>query len=204
VATVPVTGTDESMPNLLIVIASTRPGRVGLPVAHWFEEKARSHGGFDVSVADLAEWNLPLLDEPNHPKLGRYTKQHTKRWSAEVDAADAFVFVMPEYNHGLNAALKNAVDYLFAEWRHKPAGFVSYGGVAGGMRAVQQLKQVLISLNMLPVNDAVVIPFVKNHIDADGAFVPNEMLEQSAETMLSELARAAEAMHALRATHSAA
>ena len=128
------------MTNLLIIIASTRPGRVGLPVARWFEQHARAHGGLEVNVADLAEWNLPFLDEPNHPRLGRYTKDHTKRWSAEVDAADAFAFVMPEYNHAFNAPLKNAIDFLFAEWRHKPAGFVSYGGVAGGMRAVQQLK----------------------------------------------------------------
>jgi NAD(P)H-dependent FMN reductase len=193
------------MPSLLIVIASTRPGRVGLPVARWFEQRARARDDLAVSVADLAEWNLPFLDEPNHPKLGRYTKGHTRRWSAEVDAADAFVFVMPEYNHGFNAPLKNAIDYLFAEWRHKPAGFVSYGGVAGGMRAVQQLKPVLVSLDMLPVNDAVVIPFVKNHLGEDGEFVPNEVLEQSAELLLSELAPAAEAMRALRApAHSAA
>jgi NAD(P)H-dependent FMN reductase len=142
------------MPNLLIIIASTRPGRAGLPVARWFEPVATAHGTFDVTVADLAEWNLPFLDEPKHPKLREYTKEHTRRWSAEVDAADAFVFVMPEYNHGFNAPLKNAIDYLHQEWAHKPAGFVSYGGVGAGMRAVQQLKQVLISLNMLPVNDA--------------------------------------------------
>ena len=103
------------MPNLLIIIASTRPGRAGLPVARWFEPIARAHGAFDVAVADLAEWNLPFLDEPNHPKLRRYTKEHTRRWSAEVDAADAFVFVMPEYNHGFNAPLKNAIDFIHQE-----------------------------------------------------------------------------------------
>jgi NAD(P)H-dependent FMN reductase len=193
------------MTNLLIIIASTRPDRVGLPVARWFEQRARAHDGLDVSVADLAEWNLPFLDEPNHPRLGRYTKDHTKRWSAEVGAADAFAFVMPEYNHGFNAPLKNAIDFLFAEWRHKPAGFVSYGGVAGGMRAVQQLKPVLVSLDMLPVNDAVVIPFVKNHIGEDGAFVPNDVIEAAAEQLLSELARAADAMQAMRTvTHAVA
>src|SRR5690242_5860222 len=84
--------------RLLIIIASTRPGRVGLPVGQWFSERAREHGGFEVSVADLAELALPFMDEPNHPRLRLYTHQHTKEWSALVDAADAFVFVSPEYN----------------------------------------------------------------------------------------------------------
>ena len=185
------------MPNLLIIIASTRPGRAGLPVARWFEPIARAHGAFDVAVADLAEWNLPFLDEPDHPKLRRYTKEHTVRWSAEVDAADAFVFVMPEYNHGFNAPLKNAIDFLHQEWAHKPAGFVSYGGVAAGMRAVQQLKQVLISLNMVPVNDAVAIQFIAKQIE-DGELVAGEILEQAADAMLTELARVAEAARSLR------
>jgi len=114
-----------------------------------------------------------------------------------VDAADAFVFVMPEYNHGFNAPLKNAIDYLHQEWAHKPAGFVSYGGVAAGMRAVQQLKQVLISLNMLPVNDAVAIQFIAKQIQ-DGELVVPEVLEQAADAMLTELARVAEAARFLR------
>jgi len=185
------------MPNMLIIIASTRPGRAGLPVARWFEPIARAHGTFDVTVADLAEWNLPFLDEPKHPKLREYTQEHTRRWSAEVDAADAFVFVTPEYNHGFNAPLKNAIDYLHQEWQHKPAGFVSYGGVAAGMRAVQQLKQVLISLNMIPVNDAVAIQFVAKQIE-DGELAVGEILEQAADAVLNELARAAEAARSLR------
>ena len=109
-----------------------------------------------------------------------------------MDAADAFVFVMPEYNHGFNAPLKNAIDYLHQEWQHKPAGFVSYGGVAAGTRAVQQLKQVLISLNMVPVNDAVAIQFIAKQIE-DGELVVGEILEQAADAMLTELARVAEA-----------
>src|ERR1700746_3659229 len=103
------------MAALMIVIASTRPGRVGLRVARWFEPVAREHGGFDIVVADLAEWDLPFLDEPNHPRLREYTRRHTFRWSEAVDAADAFVFVMPEYNYGINAPLKNAIDYLHQE-----------------------------------------------------------------------------------------
>src|ERR1700722_1138798 len=118
------------MPKLMIVIASTRPGRVGLPVGEWFHGRAREHAGFDVAMVDLAELELPLLDEASHPRLRQYTKQHTREWSAMVDDADAFVFVTSEYNHGYPAALKNAIDYLHHEWQYKPVGFVSYGGVA--------------------------------------------------------------------------
>jgi len=185
------------MPNLLIIIASTRPGRVGLPVGRWFTDRARAHGGFKVDVLDLADIDLPFMDEPHHPRLRHYVHQHTKDWSAAVDAGDAYVFVMPEYNHGFNAPLKNAIDYLHQEWQHKPAGFVSYGGVAAGMRAVQQLKQVLISLNMMPVNDAVAIQFIGNQIE-DGELVVGEILEQAADAMLTELARVAEAARSLR------
>ena len=131
------------MPTLQIIIASTRPGRVGEPVADWFSARARQHGGFELDVVDLAELALPFMDEPNHPRLRRYEHQHTKDWSARVDAADAFVFVTPEYNHSYNAPLKNAIDYLHQEWEYKPVGFVSYGGVAAGTRAVQALKQVV-------------------------------------------------------------
>src|SRR5581483_12264670 len=129
----------DAQPALQIFIASTRPGRVGLPVAEWFRGHADAHGGFAIDLVDLATLQLPFLDEPNHPRLRRYTKQHTMDWSARVDAADAFVFVMPEYNYGFNAPLKNAIDYLHHEWQYKPVGFVSYGGVAAGTRAVQMI-----------------------------------------------------------------
>jgi NAD(P)H-dependent FMN reductase len=186
------------MPNLLIIIASTRPGRVGLPIGRWFEQRARDHGGFDVTVADLAEWRLPFMDEPNHPRLQRYSHQHTKRWSAAVEAADAFVFVMPEYNHGINAPLKNAIDYLHNEWQRKPVAFVSYGGVAAGTRAVQMTKQVVVSLRMVPLNDAVTIPFVASMIDEDGDFAPTEVVQQAAGVLLTELAAMADALRPLR------
>jgi NAD(P)H-dependent FMN reductase len=177
------------MPNLTIIIGSTRPGRAGEAIAQWFAARAKDHGGFDVTVVDLAEVNLPLLDEPNHPRLRQYTQQHTKDWSAIIDAADAFVFVTPEYNHGYSAALKNAIDYLHHEWQHKPVGFVSYGGVAAGTRGVQQLKQVVTALRMLPVYDSVNIPFHAQLRDSDGVFRPNEVMEQAADTMLDELVR---------------
>jgi NAD(P)H-dependent FMN reductase len=185
-------------PKLLIVIASTRPGRVGLPVARWFEEHARAHDGFDVSVADLAELDLPFMDEPNHPRLQQYTQQHTKDWSGAVGISDAFAFVMPEYNHGLNAPLKNAIDFLHNEWMYKPVGLVSYGGVSGGTRAAQMVKQVVLAVKLLPVSDAVSIPFVKQFVDDDGLIQPNEVMQQSATVMLDELVRVEAALRPLR------
>lgn len=176
-------------PTLQIIIASTRPGRAGLPVAEWFQRQAIAHAAFEVEVVDLAALNLPFMDEPNHPKLSQYQHQHTKDWSATASRADAFVFVMPEYNHGYSAPLKNAIDYLHREWRFKPVGFVSYGGVAAGTRAVQMLKPTLVALSMTPVFEAVNIPFVDQSIDDEGDFVPDGIIEKSAVAMLDSLVR---------------
>ena len=186
------------MRKLLIVIASTRPGRIGLPVANWFTERAREHEGFELAVVDLAELALPLLDEPHHPRLRQYTRDHTFAWSAAVEAADAFAFVTSEYNHGYPAALKNAIDYLNHEWRYKPVGFVSYGGVAAGTRAVQQLKQVVTALHMTPVTPSVNIPFVVQFLK-DGVIEANEVMIQSAAQVLDELLAVEEALRPLRA-----
>jgi NAD(P)H-dependent FMN reductase len=187
-------------PRLTIVIGSTRPGRAGLPIARWFAQRAAAHGGFDVAMADLAEVNLPLLDEPDHPRLRRYRHQHTKRWSALVEASDAFVLVTPEYNYGYPAPLKNALDYLHEEWQHKPVGFVSYGGVAAGTRAVQQLKQVVTTLRMLPVVESVNIPFHPQFLDGAGGVTANEIMEQAVVAMLDELVRTESALRPLRGT----
>lgn len=187
------------MPTLQIIIASTRPGRVGLPVAEWFAARARSHPAFDVDLADLAELALPLMDEPNHPRLRRYEHRHTKDWSARVDAADAFAFVMPEYNHGFNAPLKNAIDFLHHEWHYKPVGFVSYGAVSAGTRAVQMVKQVVTALRMTPAVDAVSIPFVAQLVDDDQRLQPNEIMESAATALLDELARLEGSLRPLRA-----
>jgi len=186
------------MPRLSIIIGSTRPGRAGLPIADWFSDRARQHGGFEIDVVDLAELNLPMLDEPNHPRLRQYTHQHTKDWSARVAGSDAFVIVTPEYNHGYSAALKNAIDYLHHEWHYKPVGFVSYGGVAAGTRAMQQLKQVVTALRMLPLTDAVNIPFHTQFLDDDGRIQANEVMEQAADVMLDELLRVEATLRPLR------
>lgn len=185
-------------PVLRIIIGSTRPGRVGPSVAAWIARRAREHGGFDVQVTDLAELELPMLDEPNHPRLRQYTKQHTRDWSALVGASDAFVFVTPEYNYGFNGALKNAVDYLYHEWHNKPAGIVSYGGIAAGTRATQMLKQVLTALKIMPVPEAVNIPFVAQHLDEDGRFKPTELADAAATAMLDEVLKWTGSLAALR------
>jgi NAD(P)H-dependent FMN reductase len=185
------------MPILTVIVGSIRPGRAGKPVAEWFIDRARAHGGFDVEVADLAEIRLPLMEEPNHPRLRQYTLQHTHDWSARIDRADAIVFVTPEYNYGYPATIKNAIDYLHQEWKDKPAGFVSYGGIAAGTRAVQQLKQVITTLKMVPVFESVNIPFHTQFI-RDGRFEPNDVLEQAATAMLNELVRVGGALRPLR------
>src|SRR5450432_1598506 len=154
------------MSKLSVVIGSTRPGRVGLPVGQWFFERAKSHGAFDVELVDLKDLNLPLIDEPKHPRLLAYEHEHTKAWSAIVKASDAFVFVTPEYNYSTAPALLNALDYLFHEWAYKPAGFVSYGGVSGGIRSVQMVKQPLSALKVVPIPEAVTIPFFAQLMDS--------------------------------------
>jgi NAD(P)H-dependent FMN reductase len=185
-------------PVLQIIIASTRPGRIGLPVAQWFEQAAIEHGGFDVELVDLAEVNLPFFDEPSHPRLRQYVHQHTKDWSEIIDRGDAYVFVTPEYNYGFNAVLKNAIDFLHQEWVHKPVGFVSYGGVAAGTRAVQMLKQVVTTLKMTPVFASVSIPFVPQFLDDENRIQPNDMMKTAATTMLDELLPMAAALETLR------
>jgi NAD(P)H-dependent FMN reductase len=187
-------------PRLEVIVGSTRPGRVSISVGHWLVRRAMAHDAFDVGLADLAEIGLPLMDEPNLPRLRRYVHQHTKDWSARVDAADAFVLIAPEYNCGFPAPLKNALDYLHDEWEHKPVGFVSYGGVSAGTRGVQMLKQVVTTLKMLPVTEAVAIPFFRQFLDGS-ELRPNAIMEHAAGTMLDELARLEAALRPLRACH---
>jgi NAD(P)H-dependent FMN reductase len=183
--------TQAGAPVLQVIIASTRPGRAGLPVGQWIAEHAGKRGDFEVEIVDLAELNLPLYDEPTHPRARRYTHTHTQRFSEIIDLADAFVIVGPEYNHSFNAALKNALDYLFHEWAHKPVGLVNYGGIAAGARAAQALKPVLNALYMTPVPESVLIPLVQTFLDGEEAerrFVPNTEIETGADLMLGALA----------------
>lgn len=179
---------DRDRPILQVIVASTRPGRIGRAFGDWIIREAEAQGGFTVELVDLADVGLPFLDEPNHPRLGQYLHQHTKDWSASVSRADAFVLVTPEYNHSFNAVLKNALDFLHDEWAHKAVAFVSYGGVAAGTRAVQALKPVLTGLRMVPIVDAVTIPFAAQFLDDDGVVQPSDLLTGSTKAMLDELA----------------
>jgi NAD(P)H-dependent FMN reductase len=188
------------MPTLAIVVASTRPGRVGIKVAEWFSAYALKDGRFDVDFIDLAEVGLPFFDEPKHPRLRQYAHQHTKDWSARIDAADAVVFVTPEYNFGMPATLKNALDFLHHEWKHKAAGIVSYGGVSAGLRSAEMTRRVLAALGMVAVNTAVSIPFVANLLDEDGELHANEAMETGATAMLDEIFRMDGALRVLRET----
>ncbi len=184
--------------NLHIVVCSTRPGRVGLYIAKWFAEVAVTHEKFTCELVDLAEVALPVYDEPFHPRLRKYQHEHTKKWSASVHAADAFVFVTPEYNFGPPPSLLNALNYVYTDWNYKPAGFVSYGGMSGGVRAVQSEKLTLTTLKMVPLVEAVSIPMAAKQLNENGQFTPNDSQVTAATTMLDELLRWAEALKPLR------
>ncbi len=186
------------MINLKIIIASTRPGRKGPAIANWFYDIAVKHTEFNVELIDLADVNLPFLDEPEHPRFQRYQHQHTKDWSAKIASGDAFVIVTSEYNYGFPATIKNAIDYLFKEWNYKAVSFVSYGGVSGGTRAVQMLKAVITAVSMMPISDAVHIPAFTKHLDENGKFINDPGLDKSADMVLNELYKWAVALKTMR------
>lgn len=186
------------MYTLKIIVASTRPGRKGPAIAAWIQEIAKQQPEFTVELLDLAEINLPFMDEPNHPRLQQYEHEHTKKWSRTIDAADAFIIVTPEYNHGFPAPLKNALDYLLKEWAYKPVGLVSYGGIAGGTRSIQLLKPVLTALKLVPLAEAVNIPFFAKYLDDQEGFVADETLIGSANHLMTELLHWTKALKPMR------
>lgn len=184
--------------KLHTIICSTRPGRVGPSVARWFHDFASQHGGFETELVDLADLDLPVYDEPLHPRLQEYEHEHTKRWSASVAAADAYVFVTPEYNYNPPPALVNALNFIYKEWNYKPCGFVSYGGVSGGLRAVQAAKLLVTTLKMMPMVEGVAVPMVASLMNEQGHFSANELIDDSAQTVLDELLRWAGALKPMR------
>jgi len=174
--------------TLLVIVASTRPGRIGRAFGDWTVDFAQSHSDFDVQLADLAEIDLPLYDEPEHPRFGNYQHEHTKAWAKIVGGADAFVFVTNEYNHSFNAALKNALDYLGPEWRGKPAAFFSYGGASAGLRATNALDSVLACLGIISVQPAISVPFAMQYVK-DGVATLPDAVTSAGPAMLAELQR---------------
>ncbi|MDT0463268.1 NADPH-dependent FMN reductase [Streptomyces gibsoniae] len=144
------------MTKIGIILGSTRPGRNGEAVARWVLENASRRTDAEFELVDLADHNLPLLDEPYPPSLGQYTQPHTKAWSEKIASFDGFVIVTPEYNRSVPGALKNAIDYLYAEWNHKAVGFVAYGST-GGTRAVEHLRLIAGELHMADVRSQVAL-----------------------------------------------
>lgn len=184
--------------KLHTVICSTRPSRIGPRIASWFHELAVEHGQFEALLIDIADFYLPVYDEPEHPVRQNYRHEHTIRWVASVNSADAYVFVTPEYNHGPPPPLLNALDYVYKEWNYKPAGIVSYGGVSGGVRAAQMEKLTLTTLKMMPMFEAVAIQNVSGYFDDQENFLPDDHHKNSGIALLNELQKWAQALKTMR------
>jgi NAD(P)H-dependent FMN reductase len=144
------------MLRIAIVTGSTRPGRRNEAISRWVHDLATERKDADFELIDIAEYNLPLLDESIPPLLGQYQHQHTKRWAEAIGSFDAYIFVTPEYNHSTSGALKNAIDFLYREWNNKAAGFVSYGS-SGGARAVEHLRLIMAELMVATVRAQVLL-----------------------------------------------
>lgn len=189
------------MVKVNIIVGSTRPNRGGIHVARWLMRLTAEHPEVTWELVDLKEVNLPLLDEPDLPSRGNYTKDHTKKWSAIVNGADGFVWVHPEYNHSVSAALKNALDFLWVEWHYKPVAFVSYGAEAGGSRAAEVLRGTAAGLKMFDLRDQVVLSNYQQYLAEDGTFTPGPLQIKAAHSMLKELAFWAAQLQLARAAH---
>ena len=181
-----------------IVTGSTRPGRNNEAVAQWVCGIASKRGDAEFEFVDIADYHLPLLDEPIQPSLGQYVKAHTRAWAAKIGSFDAQVFVTPEYNHGISAALKNAIDYLYAEWNNKVAAFVSYGN-AGGARAVEQLRLVMAELMVADVRAQVMLSIFTD-FENFSRFRPHPRHESELNAMLDQLIAWGGALKTLRST----
>ena len=182
--------------RIAIVTGSTRPGRNNIAVAHWVLELAAKRRDASFELVDIADYELPLLDEPLPPALGGYSRAHTKRWAAKIASFDGYVFVTPEYNHGTSAALKNAIDYLYAEWSDKAAGFVSYGAV-GGARAVEHLRSVMGNLMVADVTAQVMLSLFTD-FENMSVFRPHPRHEAQLHSMLDQVIAWAGALKTLR------
>jgi NAD(P)H-dependent FMN reductase len=184
------------MLNIGLIIGSTRPGRVGEQVGKWVFELAGKRTDAKFELVDIRDFNLPLLDEPVPPSQGKYSKDHTKKWAAKIDSFDGFVFVTPEYNHGICGALKNAIDFLFREWNNKAAGFVGYGS-AGGVRAVEHLRLVMAEVQVATVRNQVALSLFTDFENYTN-FKPDPRHEKSVGQMLDQLLAWSGAMQTLR------
>jgi NAD(P)H-dependent FMN reductase len=190
------------MTKIAIIVGSTRPGRRGRTVAEWVASTAaREHPSSDFEIVDLADFALPVLDEEQPALFGRYTREHTTRWAETIARYDGFVFVTPEYNHSIPGALKNALDYVFAEWNNKAAGFVSYG-LHGGTRAVEHLRLILAELKVASVRTQVVLSlhhhFTISSPAEPGSFTPGPHQDKTLSVLLDEVVAWARALRPVR------
>jgi NAD(P)H-dependent FMN reductase len=178
-----------------VIVGSTRPGRKAPDVANWVLDIAGLRGDALFELVDIQDFNLPLLDEPVPPSMGRYTQPHTRAWAARIAGFDGFVFVTPEYNHATSGALKNAIDFLFKEWNNKAAGFVGYGSI-GGARAIENLRLIMGELMVADVRAQAMLTL---HDDwKDGAFDPREHHEAAVDAMLDQVVAWSVALKGLR------
>lgn len=185
------------MLKLAIIVGSTRPGRKAEAVAQWVHGIAKKRTDAEYELVDLQDFDLPLLDEPVPPSMGKYSKPHTLKWAAKIDSFDGFVFVTPEYNHGIPAALKNAIDFLFKEWNNKAAGFVSYGS-AGGVRSVEHLRLVMGEVQIADVRAQVMLS-LSTDFENYSVFKPAEKHEKAVNGMLDQVVAWSGALKPLRA-----
>lgn len=175
------------MTKIKIILGSSRPSRFGEQPAKWLMEMSKHIKGAEFELIDLAEVALPFLDEPLPALHNKYQNDHTKAWSKVISDADGFVFIVAEYNHGYTPVMKNALDYLYNEWNHKPVAFLSYGAAAGGARAVDQLRAVVGHLGMYDITEHIILPEYYANQDEDGNFQFTERHEHNAHVMLNRL-----------------
>lgn len=189
-------------PHILILLASTRQGRFGETVARWLMPLAEARTDMTIEVVDLRAWQLPYYDVPKPASMLGPSDYDalTQRWAALVGGADGFIIVVPEYNHGYPAVLKSALDAIYVEWNRKPVAFVSYGGWSGGTRAVEQLRQVAVELQMAPIRGSVVLQFAGRAFDAEGQLQNAEFYAGAATRMFDDLVWWARALKAARQT----
>ena len=180
-----------------IVIGSTRPARKADAVARWVHGIAAKRSDAEFELVDIQDFKLPLLDEPVPPSLGQYSQPHTRAWAAKIASFDGYVFVTPEYNHGIPGALKNAIDYLFREWHHKAAGFVGYGS-AGGVRAVEQLRLVMGEILIADVRVQVMLS-LRTDFENFTVFKPDPAHEKTLGALIDQVVAWAGALKPLRA-----
>ncbi|WP_153795871.1 NADPH-dependent FMN reductase [Foetidibacter luteolus] len=179
-----------------IILGSTRPGRNGEAVAKWVLDIAQQRNDSTFELVDVSDYNLPLLDEPIPPSMGQYSNEHTKAWAAKIASFDAFVFITPEYNHSTSGALKNAIDYVYAEWNNKSAGFVSYGS-AGGARAVEHLRGIMAELQIADVRAQVMLSLFTD-FENFSVFKPAENKAKAVGPMLDQVIAWGTALKTLR------